>query len=327
MNNIELFDNLLGQPHRYYHNLRHNIEVNSLIMKDIDVYTVEELYILRWVKSFHDVIYDPRKDNNELESARVTREKFLNDNKYVDIICRLIELTKPSYYSCDLSNEDPMVQKLIKCFWKYDLNAFYKGDLGMLFNKFLKILKEYQFVDYPTFKDNHIKFINYLCSLYWFDYKMLLNYITIIQSYRPKIGIYAGSFNPFHIGHLSVLEQAERLFDKVIIAQPKDIDRKVRTEDVLPFHEVINFDGILIDVINDIESYANITLIRGLRNGNDLEYEINMKKVNSDLGGYHDTIYFLTNYPHVSSTVVRDLYKYNQMQYIVNKYDYAKEIV
>jgi pantetheine-phosphate adenylyltransferase len=324
MSNIDIIcGNLLNEPHRYYHNWRHISNIRWLIREDSNNYTLEEFEILRSVALFHDIIYDPRKDNNELESARVTREKFLKDDKHIDIICRLIELTKPSYYNSDLSNEDPLVQKLIKCFWKYDLDAFYKCDIHILFNNFIKILKEFQFVDYPKFKLEHIKFIAYLSSLNWFDNNMLSKYISIIQSYRPKIGIYAGSFNPFHVGHLSVLEQAERLFDKVIIAQPKDIDRKVKTEGILPFHEVINFDDLLINVINNIKSYADVTLIRGLRNGNDLEYEINMKKINSDLGGYHDTIYLLTNYPHVSSTVVRDLYKYNKMEYIPRKYEYA----
>lgn len=34
-----------------------------------------------------------------------------------------------------------------------------------------------------------------------------------------KVAIYSGSFNPFHEGHLDVIKQALKLFDKVVIAK------------------------------------------------------------------------------------------------------------
>jgi pantetheine-phosphate adenylyltransferase len=33
-----------------------------------------------------------------------------------------------------------------------------------------------------------------------------------------KIGVYAGSFNPFHVGHADILHQALEVFDEVILA-------------------------------------------------------------------------------------------------------------
>src|SRR5688572_6111322 len=41
---------------------------------------------------------------------------------------------------------------------------------------------------------------------------------AFLSAFQPNIGVFAGSFNPFHRGHLNVLEKAERIFDKVIIA-------------------------------------------------------------------------------------------------------------
>jgi len=38
---------------------------------------------------------------------------------------------------------------------------------------------------------------------------------------QPHIGVFAGSFNPFHKGHYNVLQKAEKLFDKVIILSEK----------------------------------------------------------------------------------------------------------
>ena len=34
-----------------------------------------------------------------------------------------------------------------------------------------------------------------------------------------KIGIYAGSFDPFTVGHLDIVTQAKFLFDKIVIAR------------------------------------------------------------------------------------------------------------
>ena len=148
-----------------------------------------------------------------------------------------------------------------------------------------------------------------------------------VQRYRPKIGIYAGSFNPFHIGHMSVLEQADKIFDKVIVASPKIQEKsnaRTSLQKVLPFHECVEFDGLLVDYIKQVQKYADVTLIRGLRNGNDLEYEVNMKRVNCDLAGHtHDTVYFVTDKPHVSSTVVRSLRAIEVECYIPTKYSYV----
>src|SRR6478735_6087346 len=39
-----------------------------------------------------------------------------------------------------------------------------------------------------------------------------------LKGFQPNIAVFAGSFNPFHKGHYNILQKAERIFDKVIIA-------------------------------------------------------------------------------------------------------------
>src|ERR1041385_4583008 len=42
--------------------------------------------------------------------------------------------------------------------------------------------------------------------------------IEFLNCFKPPIAVFAGSFNPFHRGHFNILQKAERIFDKVIVA-------------------------------------------------------------------------------------------------------------
>jgi pantetheine-phosphate adenylyltransferase len=120
--------------------------------------------------------------------------------------------------------------------------------------------------------------------------------------------IYPGSFNPFTIGHQNILEKAEKIFqgDRVMIAvginnakhkslsieQMEEIkDAKVKTvKGQLPSKEVVGYVGFLTDFVREIESqgYDEVVVVRGLRNGYDLDYE------------YTTARYMWDQYPHLS---------------------------
>jgi len=146
-----------------------------------------------------------------------------------------------------------------------------------------------------------------------------------------KIGIYPGSFNPFTIGHEDVINQAEQLFDKVIIAKlvnfskVSDIDYEYLSTGTkfANSHTIVKFHGLLIDFIASLKKkdislgYFNktYTLIRGIRNGHDLEYELKMTKTNDALAGEIIPVVFFRcnpNIDYVSSTMVRELIKHNE---------------
>lgn len=135
--------------------------------------------------------------------------------------------------------------------------------------------------------------------------------------------IYAGSFDPFTIGHLSVLKEASCLFDKIIVAiadnpdkrrrinsdlMLKGIQKSVNELDFGPKIQVIKFDGLIADLA---EKENTKYLIRGIRNGIDYEYEENLAKINESFG--LKTIYIRAGYlSHVSSSMVMELYKYGR---------------
>ena len=135
-----------------------------------------------------------------------------------------------------------------------------------------------------------------------------------------RIGFYAGSFDPFTVGHLHIVKTASQMFDKVIVGMgvnPSKI-RKYDKDDMvqammetfknngLDNVECVIYDGLTYDVA--AASGATI-LIRGIRNGMDYDYEENLAQINQELSGL-DTIYLRAGeFGMVSSSMVYELIK------------------
>lgn len=135
--------------------------------------------------------------------------------------------------------------------------------------------------------------------------------------------VYAGSFDPFTIGHLHVLKQACLVFDKVFVAiavnsaKNRRVDKSVMKDAIsrvllnngLNNAEVIIFEGLTVDLAKKVGAKF---LVRGLRNGTDYEYEENLAVVNSKISGV-ETIYFRAGKTaHISSSVVMELHSYGK---------------
>ncbi len=68
-----------------------------------------------------------------------------------------------------------------------------------------------------------------------------------------KLGIYAGSFNPIHRGHLNILQKARRVFDKVIVARGINPEKGIAENTWPKFIEdnymCQSYEGLLTDYI------------------------------------------------------------------------------
>jgi len=134
--------------------------------------------------------------------------------------------------------------------------------------------------------------------------------------------IFAGSFNPFTIGHLNIVKKSLNVFSEVIIAVASDtakqnvVDIRARcdiakdsTKD-LKGTTVLEFNGLLTEFAS---SQSTNFLIRGLRSEQDFALEKTLATVYKDLNKDIELIYFITDTKdsHISSSLVRELIKLN----------------
>ncbi|ERM02320.1 phosphopantetheine adenylyltransferase [Brucella intermedia 229E] len=138
------------------------------------------------------------------------------------------------------------------------------------------------------------------------------------------IAIYAGSFDPVTNGHMDVLKGALRLADEVIVAIGVHPGKKplfTFEERVALIDEsckavlggkdagrlsVISFDGLVIDAAR---KHSAQLMVRGLRDGTDLDYEMQMAGMNGTMAPELQTV-FLPADPAVrtiTATLVRQI--------------------
>lgn len=142
---------------------------------------------------------------------------------------------------------------------------------------------------------------------------------------KRQMAIYAGSFNPFTIGHLDIAKQAKRIFDYTVVAKGINPEKTADISSKLPIKtlnklgiQTTMFGGLLIDsiVMAETEGY-DVVLVRGLRSGADLEYEQNfaafLKGMKSDV----KIIAFYSNpeFRHISSSALRGIRKFSEAEY------------
>ena len=137
-----------------------------------------------------------------------------------------------------------------------------------------------------------------------------------------RIAFFAGSFDPFTVGHASVVERALAIFDAVIIGvgvnslKAAVIDAGRRAKIISAFYEsnpdvsVMTYEGLTADAALSVGACC---LLRGVCSVKDFEYERDMADVNRQLSGLETVlIYSLPEHSAVSSSVVRELQAYGK---------------
>jgi pantetheine-phosphate adenylyltransferase len=131
--------------------------------------------------------------------------------------------------------------------------------------------------------------------------------------------LYPGSFDPFHNGHLEIVERAARLFDRVVVAAMRNPqkgeplfsldERRAMLEESLahlPNVEITSLSKLVVDVARDVG--ASI-IVKGLRAVSDFEYEFQMALMNRQLWPEIETIFLApdTQYSFLSASLVREI--------------------
>ena len=133
-----------------------------------------------------------------------------------------------------------------------------------------------------------------------------------------RTGIYPGSFDPIHKGHIDIINRATKLVDKLYIAVADSPhknplfnldERKEMIEEEFSSNssiEVIAFDNLLIDLANSLKAEI---LIRGLRVVSDFEYEFQMLGMNRQLDSKIETVFLMADAQRqsISSNFVKEI--------------------
>jgi len=167
------------------------------------------------------------------------------------------------------------------------------------------LLQVFKDVPFPLLREARIAYLETIP-----DSEAIIEYL---EKMIPKIGIYAGTFNPFHLGHLNIVQKASAIFDKVIIAKginpEKELEHTTWNDEILRNYEVTEFSGLLTNFIEEHAKYANVTLVKGLRNGDDLDYEVNQLRFMETMYRKLKVVFIQCDkeYEHISSTALRNL--------------------
>ena len=135
----------------------------------------------------------------------------------------------------------------------------------------------------------------------------------------PRTGVYPGTFDPIHNGHLDIVERCQPLFDRVVVAVLFNEEKEplfsvaeriemIRQETSdYGGCEVESFSGLLVDFMEEVGAR---TIVRGLRAVSDFEYEFQMALMNRRLNPRIETVFMAPNeeYSYLSSRLVKEVF-------------------
>ena len=133
-----------------------------------------------------------------------------------------------------------------------------------------------------------------------------------------RIAIFPGSFDPFHIGHESVVRRAIPMFDQIYIMigynankqsffpiekRIKWINQVFKEEDKV---KVRLHEGLTVDFCKEIGARY---ILRGIRTSSDFEYERAIAQVNKKMHPEIESVFLLTLPEHtpINATIIRDI--------------------
>ncbi|MBB4199492.1 pantetheine-phosphate adenylyltransferase [Rhodoblastus sphagnicola] len=138
-----------------------------------------------------------------------------------------------------------------------------------------------------------------------------------------RVALYSGSFDPVTNGHIDVIRAAMGLCDRLVVAigthpgksplftveERADLLRQVCAEDALAKNcelAVSTFAGLAVEAARE---HGASVIIRGLRDGTDLDYEMSMAGMNGVMAPAIQTVFLPAglNVRHITATLVRQV--------------------
>lgn len=150
--------------------------------------------------------------------------------------------------------------------------------------------------------------------------KPMMNDVCKVKKGERRVAVFAGSFDPFTVGHLDLVKRAAELYDSLIVlvaqnASKKNLfnaeTRKAMVEMAvsgISNASVALHEGLTVDFMKSVGARY---LVRGIRNASDLDAEQAVAWNNKVLCNDVETVLLFSAQEHlaVSSSVVRELLK------------------
>lgn len=140
----------------------------------------------------------------------------------------------------------------------------------------------------------------------------------------PHLAVFPGSFDPISFGHLDVIRRGRRLFDQIVVAvghhpgkdQLFSIDERVEMATILSLELVAKdgpgapvsvrpFAGLTLEFA---QSVGAATLLRGVRNLSDMQYEVQNAVTNREVAGM-ETVFIVAgqSFAYTSSSLIKQI--------------------
>lgn len=133
----------------------------------------------------------------------------------------------------------------------------------------------------------------------------------------PRTAIFPGTFDPFTLGHASIVARALTLFDEVVVAVGENLAKRPRAGAAERCRRIarlyagerrvrcVAYEGLTADLA---ERFGACVLVRGVRSVRDFEYERDLADINRQIAGL-ETVLLCSEprYAALSSGAVREL--------------------
>jgi len=135
---------------------------------------------------------------------------------------------------------------------------------------------------------------------------------------KTQFAVYPGSFDPFTLGHLDIVQRASRLFDRLVIGVGINLDKqplfteKERVELIrlstahLNNIDVLTYRGLTVKFVQQLGAKI---MIRGVRPITDIPAELTMMMANRRLAPDIETLFMIADgeLAHVSSALIKEI--------------------
>lgn len=137
--------------------------------------------------------------------------------------------------------------------------------------------------------------------------------------------IYAGSFDPFTMGHLNILDRASKMFEEVIVAIGTNTSKQalftpdeklemiqniIEESTIENVRVILHTDGLTVDLARKEKA---MVMLRGIRSVTDMEYEMNIASMNKTQDSAIESVFLMADeqYRFVSSSLIKEIAQFD----------------